>query len=149
MDKDFLDIFFQTRDHFNTFDLTAKLGGVNNIPTFEQLLESQKIPDGWTRYRDVSQDGQPITFIKRQDVSDTELDHMVFLKVDALVDTGTSFTAYDITCALRTAHPGLNIDRRAVSRIVHQLFKDGEIAGYTRQRSDSIGGQPWEYLPIS
>jgi hypothetical protein len=63
--------------------------------------------------------------------------------------TQTSFTAYDITKALRSV-TGEFIPHSAIKPLVSEMFKNNKMSNYTRELGNfpGVGKQPWVYKPI-
>lgn len=76
-----------------------------------------------------------------------ELEQLVVEKVVEFVEDEKSFTAYDVTCAVREDEPGKDVPHNGVRGFVHGLFEDGEMDGYMRFNDASIAGFPLRYEP--
>jgi hypothetical protein len=70
--------------------------------------------------------------------------------VNDLVNSGTMFTAWDVTLACRKVVKA-RVQHYEVKREVHQMFDDGNMVGYNRVLANlpGVNPQPWLYYPPS
>ena len=77
---------------------------------------------------------------------DTETRDEILTLVADRIDEGATFSAFDITKALRGLRFRVRHDE--VKALVHQMFETGGMTGYTRELRDYGGPIPaWEYRP--
>jgi len=82
---------------------------------------------------------------QRTMVTDSQLDTMVFLAVDEMVEKQVSFTAHDVTTALRVENTTLEIEHPRVKAVLKTILSDGEMPGYELKPDDSLPGSPLRY----
>lgn len=70
--------------------------------------------------------------------------------VNDFVNSGTMFTAFDVTMALRKKSRQ-NVQHYEVKREVHKLFNNGQMFSYDRALANlpNVDPQPWVYHPLS
>jgi len=83
----------------------------------------------------------------RNDVTQVDMKSLVFLQVDAFMVEGDSFTAHDVTRALRADNPSLEIDHQVVRTEVRALLNSGEMPGYECAPDATLPGRPLRYTP--
>ena len=81
----------------------------------------------------------------RNDVTQVDMKSLVFLQVDAFMVEGDSFTAHDVTRALRVDNPSLEIDHRVVRAEVRALLNSDEMPGYECAPDATLPGRPLRY----
>ena len=80
-------------------------------------------------------------------MSDFNLENAVQDTVDELVNERKAFTAYEVTQTVRSANHSADVPTLTSRDLVHGMYRDGFMPGYTRERAVDVKGSPWRYSP--
>ena len=124
--------------------MTATGGGGTRFNFTKQTVVN---PQNLITVPPVVQSVQGVTNVgNRIPVSDSQLEAMVTGEIDTRTQAGESFTAFDITKALRAANPTLAIrHENGVREIVHDIMLG--VSGYDVAGKDFGSFQAQEYFP--
>ena len=121
----------------------VKGGSINVTPQVAPVIAPQIVGDDG----DDDDDALPQP-AARTDISDDELEDLVEAKVEEMIGKGDSFTAWNVTKALRADNPNLEIEHYRVRSMVHsspELNGALAVADYIRYPDGNIPGTPFRY----